>query len=117
MNVFSLMTLTEGICECFLSREFPVIRYSRGVIHQQVGWHKVLKADSTSETDICMVLTQVNQCIDSTPPREKNLTADFLSRYLRDRTDSILNYGIFKAINQHWGPLEVDLLATRFSAQ
>ena len=26
-NVFSLMTLTEKIRECFLSWEFPVIRY------------------------------------------------------------------------------------------
>ena len=46
-------------------------QYSRGVIHQQVGWHKVSKVDSTNETDICMVLTQANQGIGSTHPRER----------------------------------------------
>ena len=50
-------------------------------------------------------------------PGKENLPADFLSRLLRDRTDWMLNGEFFKAINQYWGPLEVDLFATRFSAQ
>lgn len=50
-------------------------------------------------------------------PGKENLMADFLSRHLRDRTDWILNGDIFRAINQRWGPLEVDLFATRFSTQ
>ena len=50
-------------------------------------------------------------------PGKANLTADYLSRYLRDRTDWTLNANVFRVINQHWGPLEVDLFATRFSAQ
>ena len=45
-------------------------QYSCGVIHQQVGWHKVPKADSVNETDICMVPTQANQSIGPTPARE-----------------------------------------------
>ena len=50
-------------------------------------------------------------------PGKENLTAEFLSRHLRDmyRTDWMLNGKIFKAINQYWGPLEVDLFVTRFS--
>ena len=50
-------------------------------------------------------------------PGKINLRADFLSRHLRDRTDWILNAKIFTAINRIWGPLQVDLFATRFSAQ
>jgi len=50
-------------------------------------------------------------------PGKANITADFLSRHLRDRTDWILNNDIFRAIKQTWGPLQVDLFATRFSTQ
>ena len=37
--------------------------------------------------------------------------------HLRDRTDWILNPELFNVINQQWGPLEVHLFASRFSAQ
>ena len=50
-------------------------------------------------------------------PGKVNITADFLSRHLRDRTDWVLNANIFRAINLTWGPLQVDLFTTRFSAQ
>ena len=52
------------------------------------------------------------------PPRlvTKRMFA-FLSRHLRDRTDWVLNANIFRAINLTWGPLQVDLFATQFSAQ
>ena len=50
-------------------------------------------------------------------PGKANITADFLSRHLRDRTDWVLNANIFRAINLTWGPLQVDLFAPRFSAQ
>lgn len=50
-------------------------------------------------------------------PGKLNVTADFLSRHLRDRTDWILNPDIFDKINRHWGPLQIDLFASRFSAQ
>ena len=49
-------------------------------------------------------------------PGKDNLNADFMSRHLRDRADWILNPALFNLINQMWGPLEVDLFATRFSA-
>ena len=50
-------------------------------------------------------------------PGKVNFRADFLSRHLRDRTDWILNPELFSVINQQWGPIEVDLFASRFSAQ
>ena len=50
-------------------------------------------------------------------PGKENLKADFVSRHLRDRTDWILNPALFNLINQMWGPLQVDLFATRFSRQ
>ena len=50
-------------------------------------------------------------------PGKENLNADFMSRHLRDRTDWILNPALFNLINQMWGPLQVDLFATRFSRQ
>ena len=49
-------------------------------------------------------------------PGKANITADFLSRHLSDRTNWILN-NIFRAINQTWGPLQVDLFATCVSTQ
>jgi len=51
----------------------------------------------------------------STPGKAK-ITADFLSRHLRDRAGWILN-NIYRAINQTWGPLQVGLFATCFSTQ
>ena len=60
-------------------RSFNQIRqYSRGVTHQQIGWHKIPMADSTNKTDVCMVLTQANQSISSTPPREGESDSRFL---------------------------------------
>lgn len=50
-------------------------------------------------------------------PGKANIRADYMSRHLRDRTDWVLNQDIFRAINTLWGPLEVDLFASRFSAQ
>ena len=50
-------------------------------------------------------------------PGKLNIKADFLSRYLRDRTDWILHPDLFARINDQWGPLKVDLFASRFSTQ
>ena len=46
-----------------------------------------------------------------------NVSADWMSHAHRDRTDWMLNQEVFQKINQLWGPLEVDLFATRLSAQ
>lgn len=40
-------------------------------------------------------------------PAKLNLTADFLSMFLRDRTGWILNSDIFAALSKYWGPLQV----------
>lgn len=50
-------------------------------------------------------------------PGATNCVADVESRTLRDRTDWKLHPQIFNQINQKWGPLEVDLFATRLSTQ
>ena len=50
-------------------------------------------------------------------PGSLNTTADAESRTLRDRTDWKLNPIIFHKIIQPWGPLEVDLFASRLSTQ
>ena len=50
-------------------------------------------------------------------PGKKNLRADYLSRYLRDRSDWVLDAELFGMINSRLGPLEVDLFTTRFSAR
>ena len=50
-------------------------------------------------------------------PGLENVTADYLSRHLRDRTDWVLEPSIFRCVNRHLGPLQVDLFATRFSRQ
>ena len=48
---------------------------------------------------------------------KENVSADQMSHSHRDRTDWMLNQEVFSSINQLWGPLEVDLFATRLSAQ
>ena len=50
-------------------------------------------------------------------PGVKNVMADYLSRHLRDRTDWILDPSVFRCLNNQFGPLQVDLFATRFSRQ
>ena len=50
-------------------------------------------------------------------PRPENITADYLSRHLRDRTDWVLEPTIFNCVNTELGPLQVDLFAKRFSKQ
>ena len=50
-------------------------------------------------------------------PGLENVTADFLSRHLSDRTDWMLDPEIFQCINNRMGPIQVDLFATRFTAQ
>ena len=46
-----------------------------------------------------------------------NCTADAESRVMRDRSDWMLNPSVFQAINHRLGPLEVDLFASRLTAQ
>ena len=50
-------------------------------------------------------------------PGVENVMAHYLSRHLRDRTDWILDPSVFKCLNNQFGPLQVDLFATRFSRQ
>ena len=50
-------------------------------------------------------------------PGTTNCIADAESRTLTDRTDWKLHPQLFKMINQMWGPLEVDLFASRLSTQ
>ena len=53
----------------------------------------------------------------SSSQRGSGVVVDFMSCHLRDRTDWILNPSLFSLINQMWGPLQLDLFATRFSCQ
>ena len=50
-------------------------------------------------------------------PGLENVTADYLSRHLTDRTDWMLDPNIFQCLDKIWGPLQVDLFATRFTRQ
>ena len=50
-------------------------------------------------------------------PGSLNCTADMESRVMRDRTDWKLHPDLFQRLNKLWGPLEVDLFASRLSAQ
>ena len=46
-----------------------------------------------------------------------NVEADFLSRSVVDRHDWQLNPAVFQKLNTLWGPLEVDLFASRITRQ
>jgi len=50
-------------------------------------------------------------------PGVVNVEADAESRSMKDRTDWKLHPKLFQEINQKWGPLEVDLFASRLTAQ
>ena len=46
-----------------------------------------------------------------------NTIADEESRVMRDRSDWMLNPMVFHKIQQKWGPLEVDMFASRLTTQ
>ena len=48
---------------------------------------------------------------------KENVEADRMSRAHQDRTDWKLCPRVFSRINALWGPLQVDLFATRLSTQ
>ncbi|XP_065890962.1 uncharacterized protein [Dysidea avara] len=50
-------------------------------------------------------------------PGVVNVVADAESRSMQDRTDWKLHPKLFQEINQKWGPLQVDLFASRLSTQ
>ena len=50
-------------------------------------------------------------------PGVLNRTADWESRSMRDRSDWKLDQQIFLGIEEHYGPLEVDLFASRLTSQ
>ena len=50
-------------------------------------------------------------------PGLENVTADYLSRHLSDRTDWMLDPSVFQCLNEVWGPMQVDLFASRFTTQ
>ena len=50
-------------------------------------------------------------------PGVLNQQADWESRHFHDSSDWKLNPGVFKTLNQQWGPLEVDLFASRTNCQ
>ena len=50
-------------------------------------------------------------------PGIQNVQADLESRQMRDTSNWMLNKGIFKQINQMWGPLKIDLFADRLNTQ
>jgi hypothetical protein len=50
-------------------------------------------------------------------PGEENSDADRLSRWENDKTDWQLNKEIFLQLENQWGPLSIDLFATRLNTQ
>lgn len=50
-------------------------------------------------------------------PGVLNEIADEESRVMKDRSDWSLNPGIFQGIQERWGPLEVDMFASRLTTQ
>ena len=48
---------------------------------------------------------------------KKNVQADRMSRTIQDRSDWKLRTALFHQLNILWGPLEIDLFATRISTQ
>ena len=79
----------------------------------------------TRSSALCSIATHLWEwCLDgrifllaSHVPGVQNTLADRLSRSAVDRHDWMLNRSIFRKLNTLWGPLVVDLFATRATAQ
>ena len=79
----------------------------------------------TRSSALCSIVTDLWEwCLDrrifmleSYVPGVQNTLADRLSRSAVDRHDWMLNRSIFRKLNTLWGPLVVDLFATRATAQ
>jgi len=61
------------------------------------------------ENDVWLTITHI--------PGVENITADYESRKINDRTEWMLDTGVFNKINNIWGPLSLDLFASRTNSQ
>ena len=87
-------------------------------IYQPQGGDKINKALHLDKESMELVPseTSVHNCISHIPGKQ-NVGADLLSRSIVDRHDWKLNSAVFQAINSLWGPLQVDLFASRITKQ
>ena len=81
--------------------------------------------ERTTSPSLCMLAKQIWQCcmsqnislVANNLPGHLNTVADRESRVLLDRWDWQLHPKIFLKINQIWGPLTIDLFASRLTHQ
>ena len=87
------------------------------------GSHRNISVTTTGQPDSCSIYQQHGR--HSVPPTDRseyilgvvNVVADTKSRLIKDRTNWKLHPKLFQQINQIWGPLQVDLFASRLSTQ
>ena len=84
-------------------------------LHEQSGGDSVFTIDQSGKISVAMGPSE-RYLIDS-PTHTSNMVADTESRTMRDRTDWKLSPAIFNRINHIFGPLEVDLFASRLTYQ
>ena len=86
-------------------------------ICEQAGWNSVPQAEHHSQGTMALVHEQRYYSVAEHLPGVLNTIADQESRVMRDRSDWMLNPRIFNKIQQKWGPLEVDMFASRLTTQ
>ena len=82
-------------------------------IHQQPGWDSVPSPDAASTEAVDVVSGERHLLDNTTPTRYAEFGGGL--RVIRDRTDWHLHPSIFQQIDRRFGPLEVDLFASRLT--
>ena len=85
-------------------------------ICEQAGWNSVPQTKHHSQGTMALVHEQRHYS-GCWLPGVLNTIADQESRVMWDRSDWMLNPRIFKKIQRKWGPLEVDMFASRLTTQ
>ena len=86
-------------------------------ICEQAGWNSVHQTEHHCQKLWFWCMNRDITLVAEHLPGVLNTIADQESRVMRDRSDWMLNPRIFSKIQQKWGPLEVDMFASRLTTQ
>ena len=86
-------------------------------LHQQDGWHSFQGVDGNYSSSMGMEHTQEHNISAEHLPGKLNTTADHESRLKGDSSEWMLDPAVFHQIMEALGPCQIDLFASRLSAQ
>ena len=110
---------SKGLCKApdTLSRPSEDRQQDGCCLHQPNGRHEIAGSSGDCAGAMAVVPGSADYTSGSVPSWMRQHLSRLLSQHLRDRMDWILNPALFNRLLEIWGPMEVDLFATRCSAQ